>query len=113
MTHQTFNNEPIMRFPSKTSPTHGMVQWIPNFEPIFMPIPPRGGSVPTTLEDEQTHSFKFSKPNISTFNPNTSNIQGTVHLSDDSDNDYGITDEEMARAFQDKTFQNNFKLLEA
>jgi hypothetical protein len=84
-----------------------MVQWSPNFEPIFVPIPPGGGSVPTTPEDEQTPSFGFNKPNTSTFNPNISNLQqGTVHLSDDSesDTDYGITDEEMARAFQDKTF---------
>ena len=51
MTHQTLKNEPIMRFPSNTSPTHGMVQWIPKFEPIFIPIPPRGGSVTTTPKD--------------------------------------------------------------
>ena len=73
MTQETLNNEPIMRFPSNTSPTHGMVQWSPNFEPIFVPIPPEGGSVPTTPEDEQTHSFEFRKPNTSTFNNNTSN----------------------------------------
>ena len=73
-----------------------MVQWSPKFEPIFVPIPPKGGSVPTTLEDEQTHSFEFNKPNMSIVNPNISNTQqGTVHLSDDSnfDTDYGITDE--------------------
>ena len=81
---------------------------------IFVLIPPRGGSVPTTLEDKQTHSFKFSKPNTSTFNPNTSHIQpGIVHLSDDSNTDYGITDEEMARACQDKNFHKNFKLMAA
>ena len=73
MTQQTLNNAPTMRFPSNTSPTHGMVQWSPNFEPIFITIPPGGGSVPTTPEDEQTHSFEFSKPNTSTFNPNMSN----------------------------------------
>ena len=72
MAQQTLKNTPTMRFPSNTSPTHGMVQWSPNFEPIFVPIPPGGGSVPTTLEDEQTHSFEFKKPNRSTFNPNAS-----------------------------------------
>lgn len=114
MTQKTFKNAPTMRFPSKNSPTHGMVQWIPNFEPIFIPIPPGGGSVPTTPEDEQTHSFQFSKPNTSTFNPNTSSTQqGNIPLSDDSNNDYDITNEEMTRACQDKTFQNNFKLLAA
>ena len=75
MTHQTLNNEPIMRFPSNTSPTHGMVQWSPNFEPIFVPIPPRDGSVPTTPKDKQTHSFEFRKPNMRNFNPNTSHIK--------------------------------------
>ena len=79
-----------------------------------MLIPPGGGSVPTTPEDEQTHSFEFNKPNMSTFNPNTSHIQqGTIHLSDHSDTDYGITNEEMARACQDKSFCKNFKLLVA
>ena len=112
MTHQKLNNEPIMRFPSNTSPTHGMVQWSTNFEPIFVLIPPEGGSVPTTPKDEQTHSLKFNKPNMSTFNPNTSQIKkGTIHLSDDSNTNYGITDEEMAKACQDKNFHKNFKLL--
>ena len=67
------NKASTMRFPLNTSPTHEMVQWSPNFEPIFVPIPLRYGSVPTTLEDENTHSFEFGKPNISTFN--YSNIQ--------------------------------------
>jgi hypothetical protein len=107
MAQQTLNNAPIMRFPPNTSPTHGMVQWSPNFEPIFVPMPPGEGSVPTSPEDEQSHSFEFSQPN-------TSNIQqGIVHLSDDSDTDYGITDEEMARACQDKSFRKNFKRLAA
>ena len=105
MTQQTFNNETIKRFPSNTSPTHGMVQSSPNFEPIFVLIPLEGGSVPTTPKDEQTHSFEFRKPNMSTFNPNTSHIQkGTIHLSDDSNTNYGITDEEKARACQAKKF---------
>jgi len=107
MAQQTLNNVPTMRFPPNTYPTHGMVQWSPNFEPIFVPMPLGGGSVPTSLEDEQSHSFEFSQPN-------TSNIQqGIVHLSDDSDTDYGITNEEMARAFQDKSFRKNFKCIVA
>ena len=105
MTQKTFNNAPTMRFPSNTSPKNRMVQWSPNFEPIFVLIPHRGGSVPTTLEDEQNKSFKFIKPNTSTFNPNTSNMQqGILHLTDDYNTDYVITDEEMNSACQDKTF---------
>jgi hypothetical protein len=114
MMKQTSNNASTMRFPSNTSPTHGMVQWSPNFEPIFILIPPEGASVPTTPEDEQTHSFEFNKPNTSTFNPNISNKQqGTIHLSDDFGTNYDITDEEMARACQDNTFRKNFKHLAA
>jgi len=114
MTQQMLNNTPIMGFPKNTSPTHGMVQWSPNFEPIFFLIPPRGGSVPTTPEDERTHSFEFNKPNTRTFNYKTSNThQGVVHLSEDSTTDYGIIDEEMARACQDKKICKNFKLLVA
>ncbi len=86
---------------------YGMVQWSPDFEPIFVPMPPGGGSVPTSPEDEQSHSFEFSQPN-------TSNIQqGTIYLSDDSNTNYGIIDEEMARACQDKFFCKNFKCLAA
>ncbi len=62
MAQQTLNNEPTMIFPPNTSPTHGMVQWSPNFEPLFVPIPPGGGSVPTTPKDEQSHSFEFNQP---------------------------------------------------
>lgn len=68
------------------------------------------------LKMTKHHPLDSTKPNTSTFNPNISNLQqGTVHLSDDSesDTDYGITDEEMARACQDKTFRKNFKLLAA
>ena len=91
---QTLNNTPMIRFPPNTSPTHGVVQWSLDFEPIFMSIPPTGGSVPTTPDDEKTHSFEISIPNASTFNPNASNTQqGIVHLSDDFDTDYGITNE--------------------
>lgn len=39
--------------------------------------------------------------------------QSTLHLSDDFDTNYGITNKGMARACQDKNFQNNFKLLAA
>ena len=114
MTQQTLNNEPIMRFPSNTSPKLGMVKWSPNFEPIFLPIPPGGRSVPATPEDEQTHSFELNKPNTSTFNPNTSHIQqGIVHLSDESNTNYGIANEKMARTCQDKKNCKNFKLLVA
>lgn len=112
MTQPTLNNTYTMKFSLNTYPTHNIFQWIPNFEPIFVQIPPKGGSVWTTPEDEETHSLEFRKPNTSTFNP--SNIQkGIVHLSDDYDIDYGISDEEMARDCQDRTFQNNFKFLAA
>ena len=101
-----------IKFPLHTSPTHEIVQWSPNFEPIVIPIPLGCGIVPTTPKDEQTHSFEFRKPDIGTFN--LSNIhQGTLHLSDNSDTNNGITNKEVARAFQDKTFQKNFKLLVA
>ena len=63
---------------------------------------------------EQTYSFEFRKPNTSNFNPNASNTQqGTIYLSDDSNTNYGITDEEMARACQDKKNCKNFQLLAA
>ena len=52
MTQQTLRNIPTMRFPSKKIPIQGMVQWCLNFEPIFVLIPPIGGSVPTTPDDE-------------------------------------------------------------
>lgn len=62
MMQQMRNNAPTMMFPPNTSPTYGMVQCHPDFEPIFVPIPPKGGSVLTTPEDEQTHSFEFTNP---------------------------------------------------
>ena len=69
MMQLTLNNTSTMRFPLNTSPTHGMVQWSPNFKPIFILILPRCRSVPMTPKDEHTHSFEFRKPNTSTHNP--------------------------------------------
>jgi hypothetical protein len=56
--------------------------------------------------------FEFYHPSTSTSNPPTLQ-QGMVHLSDDSDIEYGVTDEEMAKDFQDKNFRKNFHLLTA
>lgn len=92
-----------MKFPLNTSPTHRMVQWNLDFEHISVAILLGCRSVPTTLEDEENCSFKFSKPSTSTFNP--LNIQKSIsYLSDDSDIDYDITNEGMARDCKDKNF---------
>ena len=61
----------------------------------------------TTPDDEKTQTFEFSHPNTSTSDPPT--IQkGIVHLSDDSNTKHGISNEEMAKACQDKNFYKNF-----
>ena len=97
------NNIPNMKFPLNTSPTHIMVEWGSNREPLFLPILPRGGSVPTTLEDKHTHSFQFGNIRTSTFNHSTIQ-QGTLHFSDNFDTNYGILDEEFTKACQNKNF---------
>ena len=96
----------------QTHHPHGNIEWGPNHEPLFLPIPPDQESVPMTPDDEQSQKFESYHPHTSIFNPPTLQ-QAIVHLSDDSDMKFGISDEEMARAYQRKTFLKNFKLLAA
>ena len=77
--------------------THGKIESSPNHEPLFLPIQPSQESVPTTPDDEQSQTFESYHPHTSTFNPPTL-PQAIVHLSDDCDIEYGISNEEMARA---------------
>ena len=67
--------------------------------------------VPTTPNDEKSQTFESYHPHTSTFNPPTL-PQAVVHLSDDYNMEYGISNEEMARACQNKTFHKHFKHLE-
>lgn len=92
--------------------TYGKIEWGPYHEPLFLPIPPGQESVPTTPNDEQSQTFKSYHPHTSTSNPPTL-PQAIVHLSDDSNTKYGISNEEMARACQNKAFHKNFKHLAA
>ena len=48
-------------------------------------------------DDEQSQTFESYHPHTSISNPKTL-PQAIVHLNDDSDTEYGIFDEEMARA---------------
>ena len=108
---ETPNNILTMTFHLTTSPTQRMVEWGPNKKPLFLPIPPEGGSVPTTLEDEHMHSFKFENPITITFNYSTIQ-QGTLHFSDDSNTDYGIPNEELAKACQNNNFQKKLQTID-
>ena len=106
------DNSSNMSLTFQAPQNYGRIEWCPNHEPLFLPIPPGQESVPTTLDDEQSQTFESYHRHTSTSNLET--LPHTiVHLSDDSDIEYGISNEEMARACQNKTFRKNFKHLAA
>ena len=65
-----------------------------------------------TPDDEKSQTFESYHPHTSTFNPPKIE-QAIVHLSDYSDIEYGISDEEIARGCLNKTFHKHFKHLVA
>ena len=44
--------------------THGRIEWGPNHEPLFLPIPPGQESVPTTPDDEQSQHLNHITPTL-------------------------------------------------